>query len=140
MKWIWMVFILLLAACIPVTGPEPAPPPEQIELEGTRWQLQSMSGEPVVPGSTVTLQFDPDNVAGGNAGCNHYGGDYTLEGSTLEFEDLFSTMMYCMEEGIMDQEMAFLEALRTAESVSVENDGMTITYNGGQLIFVRAEE
>jgi len=137
MKWMVVLLVLLLAACGRLVG-QPAGP--ELDLVGTRWQLESLNGTPVLPGSTVTLQFDADGVAGGNSGCNHYGGSYTLDGSNIEFSEIFSTLMACLDDGVMDQEAAFLGALGNAQSVSLAGDRLTITHDGGELIFVRAAE
>jgi heat shock protein HslJ len=139
MKWITLLLIIVLTACIPQTGGEPTPP-AGVELEGTRWVLESIGDTPVVPGSEVTLQFDADNQAGGNASCNSYGGTYTLTGSQIAFTDIVSTLMACADESMMEQETAYLGALNSAQQVSVEGNRLTISYDGGQLNFVRAEE
>jgi heat shock protein HslJ len=140
MKWIFVIMVVLLAACVPVTGPEPAPPPEELELEGTRWQLETLNGAPVVSGTTITLQFDADGRAGGNAGCNSYGGEYTLEGNSIAFDEIVRTLMACLNDGIMEQEDAYLQALDNAQMVSLGGDRMTISHDGGELNFVRAAE
>ena len=138
MKWITLLLIIVLTACIPQTGGEPTQP-AGVALEGTRWVLESIGDTPVVAGSEVSLQFDADNQAGGNAGCNSYGGTYVLTGSQIEFTEIVSTLMACVDETMMDQESAYLQALNSAHSVSVEGDRLTISYEGGQLNFVRAE-
>jgi putative lipoprotein len=139
MKWMTLLLVIVLTACIPNTGGEPTQP-AGIELEGTRWLLESIGNTPLVAGSEVTLQFDVDNQAGGNAGCNSYGGTYTLTGDQIEFTEIASTLMACVDESMMDQESAYLQALNSAQQVSVEGDRLTIRYEGGQLNFVRAEE
>jgi heat shock protein HslJ len=104
MKWIYLSMILLLAACVPVTGEEPVEPAPEINLEGTQWMLESINETPVVPGSDVTLQFDADNTAGGHAGCNSYGGTYALNNGDIVFSDIIRTLVACVDENIMDQE------------------------------------
>ena len=79
-----------------------------IEIEGIEWILVSINGEPPIEGTNVTINFDNGGI-GGNASCNTYFGDYTLEGDSISFGPLGSTLMYC--EGLMDQETAFLAAL-----------------------------
>jgi heat shock protein HslJ len=134
MKWMIVLMVLVLAACAPGSSPQ------SVELEGTRWQLESLNGTPVVPGSTVTLQFDAENFAGGNSGCNSYGGSYSLDGSSIEFSEIASTLMACMDDGIMDQEAAYLGALNSAQQVTLDGDRLTITHPGGQLNFVPAAD
>jgi heat shock protein HslJ len=139
MKWIYMSMLLLLAACVPITGQEPVEPAPQINLEGTQWMLESLNETPVVPGSEVTLQFDADNMAGGHAGCNSYGGTYLLTNGNIEFSNMIRTLIACIDEDVMDQEDAYLQALETADQVIQDGDRLTITYNGGQLNFVRVQ-
>jgi heat shock protein HslJ len=140
MKWIYLSMILLLAACVPVTGEEPVEPAPEINLEGTQWMLESINETPVVPGSDVTLQFDNDNTAGGHAGCNSYGGTYALNNGDIVFSDIIRTLVACVDENIMDQEDTYLQALENAGQVIQDGDRLTITYNGGQLNFVRAQQ
>jgi heat shock protein HslJ len=60
-----------------------------------------------IEGFQPTILFKNGQVSG-NAGCNHYGGSYTVDGDRIEFGTIGGTEMYCMEpEGIMDREMAY---------------------------------
>lgn len=114
-------------------------------LANTAWQLVSLgtseSETPVVAGSTVTLEFDDAGMAGGNAGCNTYGGDYTVDGDTIEFGALFSTMMACVDEGVMAQEQQFLAALDGVDHFAVDGDQLALWADDGssRLTFSAAE-
>ena len=129
MKWMMFLIVLMLAGC--------AWQGATLDLEGTQWQLESIEGAALISGSMITLQFDADGIAGGNAGCNSYGGNYSLEGSRIMFSELASTLMACLEEGMMEQEAVYLAALGSAQEVSLEGDRLAITSDGGTLVFVQ---
>ncbi len=137
-----MAALLVIAACSPRVPGIPQPPPGQPPLADTSWVLEAY-GEPgnlsaVLPGTEVTIAFDGHTEVVGLAGCNSYGGTYTssLDG-TLEFGELIQTEMYCLEPGVMDQEVAFMDALRFAQQYEYVNAQLHITGGGGLLVFSR---
>lgn len=81
-------------------------------LTNSNWILTSLSDQKPINYYQPTLQFEVDRVSG-TTGCNHYGGIYHIEDDTIRFDGVFSTEMACVEpEGMMDQELIFLETLR----------------------------
>lgn len=109
-------------------------------LVGSSWSLVSWGDPaaptPVVDGSTVTLSFDENDRAGGNAGCNTYGTTYAINGDQISFSLAISTMMACADEALMAQETAYLAALATASSFQLSADQLVITLaDGQQLVF-----
>jgi heat shock protein HslJ len=164
-----LVLMLALAACsaqpgpaantdVPQTGttPEAVLPeteaPEQtpeatetiVELEGTRWLLAALgepgAESPVVEGSEVTLEFRSDGQAVGSGGCNSYSSLFQVDGNTIRFEPVISTMMACAQAEVMDQEALFYQALEAASEFELDGDRLAIWYNNGQgvLRFERA--
>lgn len=93
-------------------------------LAGSQWVLQLMQGEPPLPDTQITLNFEESN-AGGTAGCNSYGGPYELgDAGALRFGEMTSTAMACIEpEGVMEQESAFLAALREVVGYELADAG-----------------
>ena len=70
------------------------------ELEGQRWLLQEMTGEPIEGKSalrTPFLSFDGVRKrVSGNDGCNSYTGTYEISaGGSINIGDMASTEMYC---------------------------------------------
>jgi len=128
----------MLAALSATTGcfPHmPVTPDVQPSLENTAWVLQSLGQPgnltPALENIEVTLVFSGDSQAGGNGGCNAYGGSYQSDtDGSLSFTDLFHTEMYCMEPGVMDQEQLFLDALLAAERYEVVDGTLHITGDG----------
>lgn len=117
--------------------PETVPSESDIALAGTAWKLVTLNGEPALADAEVTLSFTEAEVSG-NAGCNSYSGGYSLDGSTLAFTPLISTMMAC-EGPLMDQESAFFAALQASESVSVEDGQLTLSAADGQSLVFEAQ-
>jgi heat shock protein HslJ len=142
---------IVLAACAapattqPVTRPEaptsqaqPNPPAEQPDLSGTRWLLTDLNGAAPIAGTVPTLEFGANGQASGNSSCNQYFGSFAIDGDTLNFGQLGSTMMGC-EEPVMQQETSFLQTLGTAAIFSVADDTLTITTAAdATLVFTRA--
>ena len=115
-------------------------------LTGTSWTLDSYLTEngslvPVLPGTEVTARFDDDGKVTGSAGCNGYGGDYQLDGTTLSISSLVQTLKLCTEpEGIMEQEARFIDLLASAAGCRIENERLIVTDAEGTdvLVFVEA--
>jgi heat shock protein HslJ len=122
--------VVLLSACAPSGG----------ELAGTEWRLISLDGNTqigeAIGGRAITLVFE-DNEAGGSAGCNSYGGNYTSGAGDISFSQLISTLMACEGEGIMEAEQAFLAALNAADRYELSDSGLTISGGGHTLVFSR---
>ena len=132
------VLILALSACAILDG-------DASELEDTRWRLESYgdpgSQTPVMEDTEVTLHFESGEQAGGSGGCNSFGARYQVSDGTISFSEIVSTEIYCTAEGVMEQERAYFEALRTADEFEVTDDQLRIRYGDGQgvLTFVRSE-
>jgi heat shock protein HslJ len=125
--------ILFVAGC---TGN--APGPSGLNLNGTGWTLTDyVSGGrsvKILDGTTVTMVFSGEGRITGSAGCNHYFASYETKGTTITIGQAGSTMMYCMGEGVMEQESAYLALLNQAASVSSVNDRLTLADAQGRTI------
>lgn len=122
----------------PTGQAQPNPPAEQPGLSGTKWNLTDLNGTAPIADRVPTLEFGADGQATGNGSCNQYFGSYTVDGGTLNFGQLGSTMMAC-EEPVMQQEISFLQTLGTAAIFTVAGDTLTITTAAdATLVFTRA--
>ena len=109
-------------------------------LAGTQWLLVSLGDEPIVEGSEVMLQFGAGDRVSGSGGCNSFGGPYVVEGDSIAFGMLASTLMACMDDGIMEQEAAFYAALNAAASYTIDGETLIIsTEDGDELVFERVQ-
>lgn len=109
-------------------------------LNGTTWELYSVGKYSPIDGSVTTIHFENGQVSG-LGGCNQYGGEYQLSGDTLMIDKLYMTEMACMSpEGIMEQELRFLEYLGNVQSFKVTGDQLQIYWSDGEVLtFVPAQ-
>jgi heat shock protein HslJ len=122
-----LILTLLLAAC--TNANQGQPPAPGAALSGTGWVLASLNGSAPMQGREVTLRFAETSVEG-SAGCNTYGGSYTVSEDRLRLSGVYATEMACMEPaGIMKQEQAYLNALNTAAQFQVDGDRLEV-YDG----------
>lgn len=158
---LWLIFMLVLAACTPIQpegtapaapesplSPESAPastsesqqePVTEGNLMGTQWILESYGpsgAETTVIGETpLTLNFSHDGQVTGSGGCNSFGGTYQVEDGTLVLGEIVSTLMACVDSELMEQERQYLDALQTVSTIELENDRLVLTYDQGVLNF-----
>lgn len=148
----------LLTACAPfpgtatpgATGPDGNGGQETADLAGTAWILTSLRGQPPIADTHLALEFT-ENGAAGFAGCNSFGSardaqvesEYVASGGELVLPPLAQTLILCSEpEGVMDQENAYMEALRQATAYRLEGDVLELQDEAGETIltFQRQEE
>lgn len=148
MKLLPILACLFLAACLAVAGcvgDQQGSPDERVELAlpGTEWELTAIAITSVnlVEGTTITLVFDEESL-GGTAGCNLYFGGYTLDGDRIAIDGIGSTLMYCGEAGVMEQEHLYLSLLGEAASARIDGDTLTLSDADGEpsLIFAKVPE
>jgi len=99
------------------------------------WQLtdfRTPAGELASPvGVEITLEVE-DGAFSGNAGCNQYFGDASVDSGVTQ---VGTTMMMC-EDNVMLQEDLYLSLLTEADSIEVDGDELTIFDGAGQVILV----
>jgi heat shock protein HslJ len=106
---------------------------------GTTWSLGLYKGADgtmtaVLPTTTVTALFENGNLTG-SAGCNSYFGGYTLVGvNGITLGPIGSTLMFCGEPGVMEQETAYLALLQSAVSWEVSGAQLILSDAGGMPI------
>jgi heat shock protein HslJ len=123
---------LVLAAC---SGGD-----EAAGLTESPWrasQYVDASGGLVDPIQDTILSdtFDGEQVAG-SAGCNNYFGAYTTDGDAISIGPLASTQMFC--EGAMDQEIAYLTAMQTADSYEISGDTLELKQGDTTMVVYEA--
>lgn len=104
-------------------------------LDDSRWVLESIKGRRTfAPIKGAFINFDPvKRSAGGNSGCNVFGGEYTAKGSRITISDLVSTMRACVEDDRMTIEREFFDGLRAANRFEIKN-GRLFLYKGPNLL------
>jgi heat shock protein HslJ len=127
-------------------------PTEHAALEGTTWQLTAYNMgsalRSVVPDSKITATWGQTSAAGagevtGSAGCNHYFGEYAVDGETLTVRAVGMTEMFCASpEGLMEQEQDYARVLGRAASYRIQGERLTVFGSDGErlLEFVAVAE
>ncbi|HDQ07892.1 MAG TPA: META domain-containing protein [Methanoculleus sp.] len=107
-------------------------------VTGAVWVLNGYmdeGGAMVAPlaSASVTAAF-ADGRMGGSGGCNRYGASYTISGSSMTIEMPVSTLMYCPEDGVMDQEQRYLTLLPEVAGYMVDGGTLTMMDGSGRVI------
>jgi heat shock protein HslJ len=88
-------------------------------IEEIAWVLTTLPGGAPVADGTFTTLLLADGRLSGNAPCNQYSGDYTLEGTSISIGSIVRTRMACPN---LDQEDAYLNALQEVTSYAIEDN------------------
>ena len=116
-----MIGIALLAGCAHDGAQPGTTSTEPPRLAGTSWTIASINGAAPTAQRKAELRFTDDRISG-NAGCNGFGGGYTVAGGTLTATQIISTKMACLGPG-MDQENAAFKILGQPMTITRQNDG-----------------
>jgi heat shock protein HslJ len=112
-------------------------------LRDSEWLLTSLLGGSLLEGTRITLNLGGEGFDG-YAGCNNYGGEYeAADKGILLLSNILSTAMECPSpEGIMEQEMAYVQALRGSATYRLTDGRLEIADASGEriLVFARKEE
>jgi copper homeostasis protein (lipoprotein) len=106
------------------------------ELENTYWKLTRIGNEPVLLGEhqlepNLVLSSEDGRVSG-FGGCNRLTGGYSLDGSSIEFSEMASTMIACAKGA--DIERAFLAALGNVRSWRLIGQHLDLFDEQGELV------
>ena len=97
------------------------------------WELRELAGQPAATGAggrRATLRFEPDTArVAGFGGCNRYFGNYTLDGTKLQFGPIGMTMMACAAG--MDLERQLAAAFGATRSYTLNGNELTLVGDSG---------
>ena len=107
-------------------------------LEHNLWLLDSYRNADgdlvaIVPDSEITLEF-ADLGVNGSAGCNGYFGSVTAEGSSITISEVFSNLLLCSQDDLMNQEAAYLHLLPTVAAYEIADDQLRMTNTEGDVV------
>ncbi|WP_157123815.1 META domain-containing protein [Allosphingosinicella indica] len=110
---------------------------EPANLDGTNWSMTAIGGESVPAGDRYFLRFRDGRIEG-KAGCNGFGGGYSVDGGTLQPGPIIATRMACAEPA-MTHERKTLEILGGPAQIAYRGgDTLLITRNNATLTLKRA--
>ncbi len=125
------------AGSITLEQPEPI---VDAQLEGTRWNLDTLSDG--IAATSVLTTTSPDLVVEngairGTTGCNDFGGEVDTTGARFIVTSMFWTEIGC-EPDVMTQEAFILDVLQNAERFEIVGDRLTVFSSGGESVGFRA--
>ena len=124
------VLVLLTTGCAHVGAASDRPAARS--LAGTHWAITGINGAAPATRRKAELSFTADRISG-NAGCNGFGGGYTLADGVLTVTQVISTKMACLGPG-MDQESAVFKILGEPMTVARQDDGsLTLSDDAGTI-------
>ncbi|WP_108718257.1 META domain-containing protein [Miniimonas sp. S16] len=119
----------VLAACASGGSGSGGATAEALSLEGS-WTLVSGSGPDgeitPVDGAPITLMVDGEGAVSGKDGCNNIVSTVTVDGDTVTFAPIASTMMAC-EQPIMDVATAYGSALGAVTTGDLDGEQLVLT-------------
>jgi heat shock protein HslJ len=137
-----IVWLVVLIATTLIVGCQAGESP----LVGTEWVLTSMEGEAPLADTEITLKFE-EKWMSGSAGCNGYGGGpdsgkySATKSGKLEIPVFAITVRECHSpEGVMEQEKAYVEAMRSSATYRIAGDNLEIRNAEGETILVYARK
>jgi heat shock protein HslJ len=136
--------LLLLVALAGLAAACSANQAGQPELAGTQWTLVSLNGAPLIENTEINLYFE-GTYLGGEMTCNGYGGSPDRGGYRTKKNGEISTGLIAMTveacptpKGVLEQEAAYVEALRAATRYRVIEDRLEILDASGTTTLVFA--
>jgi heat shock protein HslJ len=132
----------VLAQDAPTAAPEKKPgalapvQPKKFPSNIT-FTLKTINGKPA-SGDKPTIQFDPQLRFRGFAGCNTYSAiAYPLKNQGLAVGPIATTKKEC-GAAVMEEEKAFLLAVRTSHVWNTKDSNLYIAGDKGELVFERS--
>jgi heat shock protein HslJ len=103
-------------------------------IDGTSWSVEDFGGNPPLVGTEIRLAFADGSVSG-NAGCNSFGGSYSVAGDRIEISDLERTLMACPNpDGVMRQEQDFIDTLQSVHHLTLGDSTLMLRSDEGRSI------
>lgn len=146
---------LTLSACTFVIEAEPTPVPPVTQtpapeaetaldpalLATWQWESGILQGQPIeiADPSRYTLTFQADGSVGAQFDCNSGGGEYTVEGESLTFGAMMTTLMACADD---TQDWEFSTGLADTVAYAIDGDTLTLILgtDGDSMTFSRVAE
>lgn len=113
-----------------------------VSIEGVEWQLAELRVDgalaPAIPDSSASLLLDSGD-ASGSGGCNSFNGGYALDGASLTFTPLASTLRLCNDPpGIDNQESTYFALLSGVDEQAVVDDQLVLSSDGAEVLVFNA--
>ncbi|MBM7845172.1 META domain-containing protein [Herpetosiphon giganteus] len=124
----------------PTTVPTINPEANQANLIGSRWNVLTINGQPLVGQNALPFTIESASTVSGNSGCNSYGGPISIDGSTMQIGPLVSTLMACADNDVQTQEIALLRAFEQVRSYQQTDANLSLLDEQGTVVVTLAKQ
>lgn len=103
------------------------------EITGS-YTVKTLNGREI---KTVIPKFSftgSEQSINGNTGCNSFFGKFQINGNAITFEEMGVSEMYCSEEGVMEREREFLDALHEVKTIELKDKVLSFYSASGSKI------
>ena len=105
-------------------------------LAGTEWILTEIRGAAPLGEAEITLVVE-DSTAGGNSGCNYYGGTPHVAAGTFRLDEIVATARACEDTRLMDQESDYLAILARTSAWDIDGETLHLRADTGETLAFR---
>lgn len=117
---------------------QPIPLPAPQNLSGIDWKLTRIEGS-AVESKKALIRFDEQNRrAGGNSGCNGFGGTLVKNGNQIKISQIISTKMFCQEGS--DIENKFLNNLERVTNYQITDNRLMLLTGNTKILEFEAQK
>ncbi|WP_110514539.1 META domain-containing protein [Herpetosiphon llansteffanensis] len=124
----------------PTTAPTTNPDSNQATLIGSRWNVLTINGQPLVGQKALPFTIESASTVSGHSGCNSYGGPISIDGSNIQIGPLVSTLMACAENDIQTQETNLLRAFEQVRSYQQTDTSLSLLDEQGSVVVTLAQQ
>jgi heat shock protein HslJ len=126
---------ILLIALLPLLSADCDNAKATSDLFGKKWWLTKIYTKErtrLIADKKPFIRFDQEKrSAGGNGGCNSFGGTLVVEKAKVSISEIFSTKMYC--EGIQPLEDLYLSDLSKVNRYEIKDNSLLL-YDDKELL------
>lgn len=112
---------------------------QDMSLEGKTWNLTSFNDGrnlvSLVLDTQITAEFKEGTLSG-SSGCNSYSGAFQYKEQNLSFDTFAVTMMACPQEGVIEQETAYLNTLTKVTHYTIDGNNLLL-FDANDLVIVQ---
>ena len=105
---------------------------DPVSLEGTSWELESISGEPV-SGRAITLNLESGTM-NGFAGCRDYDGTWTGRKDVIAFTSISMRTLECDRQDLLLKEGEFTTLLSESRHYRLREDRLELHTDAGEVL------
>ncbi len=110
-------------------------------LVGSSWQVITVEGKSLIPGSQITMQFTKPGIVQGFGGCRTYRADFIENERSVGFTSIRMGDEDCNQEKLLIQEQDFTDYFTWADHFEMVGENLILfTQRGEKIVFIPLEE